>query len=244
MFFKFTGTKTSLHAIADWHFHHPFSIFQYHPYTPLGYHLCYAPLHGLPCWSTADYNGEKLCPDQIKTNILTPLTLKHKTVDLSKIAFTPDYLINKGYDGIKIFIGTGATPPSNQYGIIPNTYNTKINDSGIILCVGNLKLRFNRIILPSDVSYYNWPDAPELKLDFYLSRLLVPHHGGSVYAASSFNNSAPYKHIPITDCHKRPTIDTCHIDFLQKGMHMASSKFYYTDSLSTRPYYQTKIIPY
>lgn len=92
-----------------------------------------------------------------------------------------------------------------------------------MLCVGNLKLRFNRIILPSDVSYCNWPDAPELKLDFYLSRLLVPHHGGSVYAASSFNNSAPYKHIyvsrnekhiPITDCHKRPTIDTCHIDFL------------------------------
>ena len=69
--------------------------------------------------------------------------------------------------------------------------------------------------MPSDVSYCNWPDAPELKLDFYLSRLLVPHHGGSVYAASSFNNSAPYKriyvsrnekHIPITDCHKRPTI--------------------------------------
>lgn len=106
--------------------------------------------------------------------------------------------------------------------------------------------------MPSDVSYYNWPDAQKLKLDFYLSRLLVPHHGGSVYAASSFNNSAPYKriyvsrnekHIPITDCHKRPTIDTCHIDFLQKGMHMASSKFYYTDSLSTGPYYETKIIP-
>ena len=198
------------------------------------------------------YNGRNLCPWQIKSKILAPLTLKGKTVDLSKIAFTPDCLVNNGYDGVKIFIGKGSTPTSNQYGIIPKSYNTTINDSGIMLCVGNLKLHFNRIILPSDVSYYNWPDAPELKLDLYLSRLLVPHHGGSVYAAPNFNNPAPYKriyvsrneqHVPITDCHKKPNIDTCHVDFLQKGMHMASSNFFYTDSLSTKPYYETRITP-
>lgn len=196
------------------------------------------------------FNGLENCPQNIRDNILTPFA--SKIIDLSQEPYDSDLLIKKGYDGIKLFIGTNSVPTSNQYGIIPHPDDVRINDSGIILCVGNLKQPFNRIILPGDASYYSWPAVPELKLDQSLSRLLVPHHGGGVYAAPGFNNQAKYKkiyvsrnskYVPIFDCHL-PNIDTCHIDFLEKGMHKKAKDFLYTKKLSSnRPFYEAQIRP-
>lgn len=127
------------------------------------------------------------CPQNIRDNILTPFT--SKIIDLSQEPYDPDLLIKKGYDGIKLFIGTDRVPPSNQYGIIPHPDDVHINDSGIILYVGNLK------------------------------------------------------YVPIFDYHL-PNIDTCHIAFLEKGMHKKAKDFLYTKKLSSsKPFYEAQIKP-
>lgn len=226
--------KPNIIIISHWHRDH-YNILPELDYSNLDYII---------------FNGLENCPQEIRDDILTPYA--SKAVDLSLGGYTPDLLINKGYDGIKLFVGTDAVPPSNNYGIIPYPDSIHLNDSGIILCVGSLQQRYNRIILPGDASYYSWPNEPELKLDNNLSRLLVPHHGGGVYAAQNFNNQLKYKkiyvsrnskYVPIFDCHL-PDIDTCHIDFLEKGMHQSARQFLYTKDLyPNKPYYEAQIKP-
>lgn len=88
------------------------------------------------------------------------------------------WLIQKGYPETYLFQGLNKKPAPTQFtqlGAI--NYDNSENDSAIILAIGP---SCNRFISPSDVSYYSWPNYPELELS-KTKYLLLPHHGGHVY---------------------------------------------------------------
>lgn len=202
--------------------------------------------------------GQSSCTNK---QVLKLLTKFHNIcIDLSLPKYAKkdvNALIQSKFDGITIYKTSYQKPSNDTYGIIPTSHqaNTIINNNGLMMLVGSLKIPYNRMILPGDVSYFCWPRGiNELALDRNLTKLLVPHHGGEVYTYKSYNNTAKYKsiyvsrdgsYVPITNNINPPYVKNEHRKYLEDGMHVYASKFLYTEHISnaSKPYYSIQITP-
>lgn len=105
-------------------------------------------------------------------------------VQLFKFASSsPANFLGAIFPGLDLYIGLGNTPtPADQSQKCVGTVDlpaadTMLNNSGIIVTI-NVKDRI--VILPADVSYYNWPKPVQTLLP-NAEKIVVPHHSGQVY---------------------------------------------------------------
>lgn len=138
---------------------------------------------------------------------------KNLVLDLSSVNNWPNnFLQLMGYKNTFLFTGMGQTPNPNS-GLSGPPYTDIENETAIIVSIGT---SWKKIIIPSDVSYFNWPDKQELKISDGCY-FIVPHHGGNVFLTQlSVLNSVKYETIYISTnfCHMLNN----HQDYLNKMM--------------------------
>ena len=89
-----------------------------------------------------------------------------------------NWLSSHGFCNTSMYIGNGVLPHPNA-GFGDLGYRDSCNESAIIMRIGT---SYKSLILPSDVSYFNWPKNINPELQFTRNhRLVVPHHGQKVY---------------------------------------------------------------
>lgn len=123
--------------------------------------------------------SKKDMPNNISAKVKSLQKMKHITIlETSNGSFSKNILSKYDFLRTNIYIGNGQTP-SPQSGFGSLNYKSICNESAIMVYIGTPR---KSLILPSDVSYYNWPTAnnPELVIKDY-QRFVVPHHGLSIY---------------------------------------------------------------
>lgn len=199
-------------------------------------------------------NGKDAPPYGAETSIKN----KELSRKITRISLLPsmgkNVLQQYGYPDTCLFFGNGQRPPANtRLALGKLTYNgSDVNDNGIILVIGNTQ---NRMILPSDVSYYCWPADPLLSLTD-LKYLLLPHHGCGVYTRQyGHPNMIQDKKIyasrygsSIFDIKPKPENGNSysyHCRFIQHEMLISNVKkdIAYTDLISdpSKPYYEVRL---
>lgn len=187
-------------------------------------------------------------------------SIKNKELsrNITRISLIPstnkNVLQQYGYPDTYLFFGNGQKPPTNtplSLGEI-NYTGSDVNDNGIILVIGNTQ---NRMILPSDVSYYCWPADSLLSLTD-LKYLLLPHHGCAVYTQPYGQpNKIQDKKIyvsrygsPIFNIKPKPENGNSysyHCSFIKNKMLISNIQkdIAYTDLISDpyKPYYEVQL---
>lgn len=156
--------------------------------------------------------------------------------DLSDGTFSKDFLCKYGYANTFLFVGMGQTSQSSSNSGYP-TYPDKTNETAIIVSIGTPK---KRIIIPSDVSYINWPDEQELKITDH-NYFIAPHHGGEVFLPQLNVHNSVKEEIVYASAHFPHIVNwnpSKHKDYLDNMINAPDYK--YTENC-TKSHYWCKI---
>lgn len=159
------------------------------------------------------------------------------------------YYLNSVFPGISMYVGLGQTPNlHDQLQKYVGTVDLPVqktleNNTGIIVVV-NWKNR--TIIIPADVSYFNWPDPVKTLLPS-AERIILPHHSCQVYGMLNVPvNTNPKRQVYISNYNKKfidwpnSTGKNYHRSFVDVLLSDTSdAKHLYTDDIKNAsvPYY-------
>ena len=117
------------------------------------------------------------------------------------VSGSPANFLGLIFPGLDLYVGTGKTPSlSDQKQMCVGTVDrplqdTQLNNQGIIVTI---KAKGRIVILPADVSYYDWP-GPVQNLLTDAEKIVVPHHSGQVYGMLNVpQNRNPYRKVYIS----------------------------------------------
>lgn len=145
-----------------------------------------------------------ITPDSGTMNDNTRLLLETWSNSVNIISFTktkPSNFLESLFPGLKLHIGKGLTPSATEQnqkcvGIVTRPQNeTQLNNEGIIVTISH---KNRTVIMPADVSYYNWPEYV-LDLIPTAEKIVIPHHSGQVYGLLNVpQNTNPSRKVYIS----------------------------------------------
>lgn len=177
----------------------------------------------IPTWTGAS-------PNMMNVLRAWEISSGSKIIDLSKMSTQyNDFLSKNGFAKTYIYLGQGHIPNRNNEVPKPSIGN----ETAIIIRIGD-DSSHKRVILPSDVSYHNWPDNCGLSLKNF-TRVIVPHHGGNVYT----------RKVDASDLHKLrsgviyvstnfSSVKPLHNQYLQKVMDSYGPDYHFTHAFNSK----------